>query len=255
LENRLIILILISLLLVGCASESNPESSSEPEQIKSTHSEASFNEEAESSETESDSVESEGSTEKEESVEYEESVEPLPLPLDSDLVLISDYIPDIKTDIRYATENNFTGKVIYNSDKAYLRYGTVKKLLAVQNELKESGYELLIWDAYRPTEAQWKLWEICPDPSFVSNPNNGYSSHSRGNTVDITIVRTDGSKVEMPSEFDEFTKLADRDYSDVSKEAAENSQFLEDIMEKHGFSGYKNEWWHYSDTVKYDVVI
>ena len=66
-------------------------------------------------------------------------------------------------------------------------------------------------------EAQFKLWEICPNPIYVANPNKGFSKHSRGNTVDITIVSLSGEKVEMPSGFDDFTKKADRDYSDVSK--------------------------------------
>ncbi len=235
-ENRLILLILAVIFLVGCTETEFSENASSPNESERVSSDNSVFEESE------------------ESNSSEESEVTLPEPNDSDIVLISDYIPEIRTDIRYATENNFTGKVIYESDEAYLRYGTVKKLLEVQNELKEAGYELLIWDAYRPTEAQWKLWEICPDPSFVSNPNNGYSSHSRGNTVDITIVRSDGSEVEMPSGFDEFTELADRDYSDVSKFAGNNAKMLEDIMKKHGFTGYRKEWWHYSDTVEYDVV-
>ena len=124
----------------------------------------------------------------------------------------------------------------------------------MQSELNELGYELLIWDAYRPVDAQWKLWETCPDANFVSDPNKGYSSHSRGNTVDVTIIRLDGSEIAMPSEFDEFTSLADRDYSDVSELAGENSQLLDDIMTRNGFSGYRKEWWHYSDTVKSDVI-
>ena len=89
---------------------------------------------------------------------------------------------------------------------------------------------------------------------YVSNPNNGYSKHSRGNTVDISIVELDGSAVELPSGFDDFSKKADRDYSDVSEEAKNNSKMLESVMEECGFSGYKAEWWHYSDTENYDVL-
>ena len=176
-------------------------------------------------------------------------------PKDEDLVLIKEYIPSIRFDIRYATENNFTGQVIYDSNDAYLRYGTVKKLKRVQEQLQEKGLCLLIYDAYRPTKAQEKLWEICPDPNFVSDPKNGFSGHCRGGAIDITLMDSNGELLEMPSDFDEFTSLADRDYSDVSSVAAENSQMLEDIMTKNGFSGYRKEWWHYSDTVKYSVVI
>ena len=169
------------------------------------------------------------------------------------MVKIKDYIPDIVVDLKYATTENFTGVVIYEDNEAYLRYGTVKKLINAQNLLKEKGYKIVIWDAYRPVEAQYKLWDVCPNPAYVSNPNNGYSKHSRGNTVDISIVELDGSAVELPSGFDDFSKKADRDYSDVSKEAKNNSQMLEGVMKECGFNGYKAEWWHYSDTENYDV--
>jgi len=175
-------------------------------------------------------------------------------PSDDDLVLILDYIPDMVIDLKYATTDNFTGQVIYENDAAYLRYGTVKKLMQVQEELKALGYKLVLWDGYRPVEAQFKLWEICPDSTYVANPNKGFSKHSRGNTVDITLVTLDGQPVEMPTGFDDFTRKADRDYSDVSEAAAKNSQMLEDIMIKVGFKGYSGEWWHYSDVTEYPVV-
>ena len=129
---------------------------------------------------------------------------------------VRDYIPDIWVDLRYAGENNFTGAAIYDFSDAYLRYGTVKKLAAVQEALRGEGLSLLIWDAYRPQYAQRLLWERCPDANFVANPDTGGSKHSSGGTVDITICTSDGAPMEMPSEFDEFSALADRDYSDVS---------------------------------------
>ncbi|OLA41619.1 MAG: hypothetical protein BHW36_09210 [Firmicutes bacterium CAG:24053_14] len=168
-------------------------------------------------------------------------------------MLVRDYIPGIFIDLKYATTDNFTGQVIYDSDEAYLRYGTVKKLLAAQNELSGRGLSLKIWDAYRPVSAQFKLWEICPNPVYVSDPNNGYSKHSRANTVDITLVTSTGESIPMPSGFDDFTSLADRDYSDVSAEAAENARLLENVMVENGFVPYSGEWWHYSDSVSYDV--
>ena len=107
--------------------------------------------------------------------------------------------------------------------------------------------------AYRSTEAQWKLWKTYPDSAFVANPNNGITSHSRGNTIDISLVYEDGSSVEMPSAFDEFAANADRDYSDVSEVAANNSRLLEEVMYRNGFTGYRGEWWDYSDTNRYEV--
>lgn len=178
------------------------------------------------------------------------------IPKDEDLVEINTYISNIIIDLKYATEDNFTGKQIYDSgQKAMLRYGTIVKLLEAQKELNSLGYTIVVWDAYRPTYAQFKLWDVCPDPRYVANPTNGgFSSHSRGNTIDISIIKLDGSQIEMPTGFDDFSKEADRDYSDISKDAAENSKLLEDIMKKHGFIPYSAEWWHFSDSDQYDVI-
>ena len=83
---------------------------------------------------------------------------PTPEPEDTALVRVRDYIPDIWVDLRYAGEDNFTGAAIYDFSDAYLRYGTVRKLAAVQETLRGEGLSLLIWDAYRPQYAQRLLW-------------------------------------------------------------------------------------------------
>lgn len=178
---------------------------------------------------------------------------PAPEPEDAALVRVRDYIPDIWVDLRYAGENNFTGAAIYDFSDAYLRYGTVKKLAAVQEALRGEGLSLLIWDAYRPQYAHRLLWERCPNANFVANPDTGGSKHSSGGTVDITICTSDGAPMEMPSEFDEFSALADRDYSDVSAEAAANAEKLERLMDAAGFDGYSAEWWHYTDRDGYEI--
>lgn len=174
---------------------------------------------------------------------------------DDEYVLVNKYIPDIYVELRYATENNFTGVKIYDFTDAYLRYGTVKKLANVQKELKEQGYSLKIWDAYRPFEAQQKLWEVYPDPNYVANPANGMKKHNLGGTVDITMVAADGTVISMPTEFDDFSLKADRDYSDIEdEEAVKNVMILQNAMENNGFTGYQGEWWDYSDTVEYEAV-
>lgn len=182
-----------------------------------------------------------------------ETTEPLPEPEDGDLVRVRDYIPDIVVELRYATENNFTGQVIYDFEDAWLRYGTVKKLMQVQEALRQQGLSLKIWDAFRPTQSQFVLWEVCPISKYVANPHVGFSSHSRGNTVDITLVDSRGRELVMPTDYDDFSDLANRDYSDCTPEAADNARLLESLMEKHGFSPYYSEWWHFSDTDSYDV--
>ena len=177
----------------------------------------------------------------------------LPEPSPEAFVRVLDYIPGIYQELMYATDRNFTGQVIYDFSDAYLRYGTVKKLAAVSKDLAELGLSLKIWDGFRPVSAQFRLWEVCPDPAFVANPQKGHSSHSRGNTVDITLVGADGNELEMPTGFDDFSAKADRDYSDCTETAAAHAELLEILMEKHGFRGYSAEWWHFSDTDEYPV--
>lgn len=175
-------------------------------------------------------------------------------PADADFVKVIDYIPDIRQALAYATVDNFAGQRIYDFTDAYLRYGTVKKLAEVCEELAGQGLGLLIWDGFRPVAAQAKLWEICPDATYVSHPVTGNRSHCRGSAVDVTLVDLEtGEELPVPTGFDNFTKYADRDYSDCSEEAAANARLLEDTMEKYGFKPYSAEWWHFSDTEAYPV--
>lgn len=162
-----------------------------------------------------------------------------PEPGDEDLVRVADYIPDIRQALAYATVNNFADQRIYDFTDAYLRYGTVKKLAKVCEELAEQGIGLMIWDGFRPVAAQAKLWEICPDATFVSHPVTGNRSHCRGSAVDVTLVDLEtGKELPVPTGFDNFTAYADRDYTDCSPEAAQNAALLEDTMVKHGFKPY-----------------
>ena len=186
--------------------------------------------------------------------------EDLPLPVegsgirDLEMVRVLSYMPDLKVDLKYATKDNYTGKVVYSFDEPYLRFGTVKKLLQAQAQLKELGYELVLWDAFRPNEAQYILFDAFPNGNFVANPyGGGHSSHTNGGTVDVTLMK-DGVLCEMPSGFDEFSALGDRNYGDVSAEAAANSRLLEQIMTNNGFTGYFGEWWHYGDNTGYNYA-
>lgn len=183
-----------------------------------------------------------------------EETDPPREPEDEDFVRIIDYIPTARVELAYATANNFTGYRIYDFTDAYLRYGTVRKLVQVSEELEEQGIGLIIWDGFRPAAAQAKLWEICPDPTFVSHPVTGKRTHCRGNTVDISIYDLEtGEDLPMPTGYDNFTAYADRDYSDCSKDAAENASLLEQTVEKYGFTPYFAEWWHFADTKDYPI--
>lgn len=178
---------------------------------------------------------------------------PPPPESDAEFVRVLDYIPAAYQELRYATEENFTGKQIYDFYEAYLRWGTVQKLMLVSEELAQQGLYLKIWDGFRPVSAQFTLWEVCPNPTYVANPKTGYSSHSRGNTVDLTLVDETGQELEMPTGFDDFSLLANRDYTDCTDTAAANALLLEETMKKHGFTPYYGEWWHFSDSQSYPV--
>ncbi len=176
-----------------------------------------------------------------------------PEPSDEEIVPVKDYIPQIRTELKYATSDNFTGQVIYDFQDAYLRYGTVKKLKAAQEAFGEIGLTLKIWDAFRPVSAQFALWEVCPDDTYVADPRKGYSNHSRGNAVDVTLVDSEGNELEMPTGFDDFSGRADRNYAECPQNVAENAMLLQTIMESYGFKGYYGEWWHFADEVRYGV--
>lgn len=153
-------------------------------------------------------------------------------------------IPGVVLDLRYATTNNITGMVLYPEAKAYLRQETIRKLRRVSRELKEEGYRLVIWDAWRPADAQRALWQAKPDGKFLTPPSK-ISRHRRGTSVDVSLADMDGKILPMPSDFDEFNAKADEDFSDVPKEKAQRARTLRNIMFKAGFSGVPDEWWHY----------
>lgn len=173
---------------------------------------------------------------------------------DSDLVRIADYIPNIVQELAYATEENFTGKVVYEFTDAYLRCGTVKKLIKAQEILNEQGLGLKIWDGFRPVYAQAKLFDAWPDPNYVSHPVTGYRAHCRGNAADVTLIDLEsGEELDMPTGFDDFSARADRNYADCTQEQAENARILESAMAAAGFTPYSAEWWHFTDPVSYPV--
>ncbi len=177
------------------------------------------------------------------------------LPEDTALVSVEKYISDIKIDMRYATKNNFTWEIVYDSTEAKLRYGTIKKLSDAQEALKKQWYSLKIWDAYRPQSAQEKFKKIVKDPNLVAQWR---SDHTRWCAVDVTLVKSDGSEIPMPSEFDDFNHKdkCKSDFSAVSWEEKKNWQILQKAMSDAGFWTIWGEWWHFydKDKNKYDFI-
>ncbi len=152
--------------------------------------------------------------------------------------------PSIILDIRYATANNFLHRAVYKQARCFLVKEAALKLQQVQNELKQLGLGLKIFDGYRPLSVQKKMWQIMPNPKYVANPAKG-SRHNRGCAVDLTLVDSTGKELTMPTEFDNFTVKAHHNYMKLPASVRLNRWILKTVMEKHGFKSISSEWWHY----------
>jgi zinc D-Ala-D-Ala dipeptidase len=161
------------------------------------------------------------------------------------LVDLEKTVPGIMLDIRYATSNNFTHKIVYTESIAYLRESAALALKEVQKELNKKGIGLKVYDAYRPYAATLLFWKITGDTLFVAAPWKG-SRHNRGCAADVGLVDLKtGKDLEMPTPFDDFSAKAGAYYADLPQKAKENRDLLIRIMNKHGFSVFPSEWWHF----------
>lgn len=182
----------------------------------------------------------------------------------SDFQKVSDVIYDAAYDIRYYSDNNFTGHRIngYNAPVAYMTKESLKALAAAAEDLRKQGYRLLIWDTYRPQKA------VDDFVDWINNPNNlgdktfypklektqllegqyimAKSGHSRGSTVDLTIIKKDGSFVDMGGTFDLFSEISHPNYKKLTREQKKNRKILYNAMIKAGFNGIDSEWWHFT---------
>lgn len=164
-----------------------------------------------------------------------------------DFVELNSYIPEMLIAMPYASSGNICGRPLYGSNTSYLRKSTADKLRIAVKLAAEQGYRLKLWDGYRPHAVQEALWQANPNPDCLVNPATGYSLHTRGSAVDVTLTDLDGHDILMPSAYDDFTALADRDFSDVSGRQAADARILEIIMQSAGFTSIYSEWWHFND--------
>ncbi len=172
------------------------------------------------------------------------------------LVDLATFIPTIQLDIRYATANNFLGEPVYTSAKAYLRQPVAQALKNVQTELNKQGLGLKIYDAYRPYRATVYFFEKLRDTVYLAVPWQG-SRHNRGCTVDLTLVNLKtGKELPMPTPYDDFTKKAHVNYSNLPARVIKNRDLLKQVMTQQGFRVYAEEWWHfdYYDFKKFDLL-
>lgn len=181
-------------------------------------------------------------------------------------VHLSETAPGVEVELRYATDDNFTGSVVdgYRStDAAILREHAAEALGAVQRELEQQGLGLLVWDAFRPTRAvdYFVEWARNPDDSTQAEYYPGlekaqlfelgyiaeHSRHSLGGTVDLTLIRlADGEALDMGGAFDFFGERSHYDAAGLTEEQRQNRALLRTAMELQGFEPYPLEWWHFS---------
>jgi len=176
------------------------------------------------------------------------------------------YIKDIELDIRYYSSNNFIGQPIdgYFAPKAVLSNQALIALIKVQNSLKPFGLGLKVFDAYRPQKAvdHFVQWGLDLNDTLMQNEyyptvekknlfKEGYiakkSGHSRGSTVDLTIIDLETKQeLDMGSPFDFFGKASWVVYKDITSQQRVNRMLLHTIMVQYGFNAYDQEWWHFT---------
>ncbi len=199
------------------------------------------------------------------------------------MVSIQALVPDIGLEMRYASDENFVGKRVrgYEAARCYLLKPTAEALQRVELSLREQSMRLKIFDCYRPVRAVQNFVEWASDLNEQETKSRYYpnleksellgdyiaptSGHSRGATVDLTLMRCDVdgkcASLDMGTDFDFFDVLAHTDSPDVTPQQREYRQRLRTAMTKEGFQNYPMEWWHYtlqpepSKDVAYDFPV
>lgn len=184
----------------------------------------------------------------------------------SHFVDLSSYIPQLVIDLRYFGQHNFIGRPIkgYDREKLYASKEAAFALLQAQNELIKEGLGFKVFDAYRPQRAvdHFQSWakdiadtlnkaEFYPEVDKRDLFKLGYiaakSGHSRGSTIDLTIINLNSKEeLDMGSNFDFFGNISHHNYPNISTQQKANRKKLKNIMEKHGFKAIDEEWWHYT---------
>lgn len=202
-------------------------------------------------------------------------------------IYLHDLAPDILEDLRYSKDNNFMGRPAkgYTKGRCILTLQAAKQLLAVQKSARQAGYVLKVYDCYRPQQAvndfyQWSQnpndtrmkKEFYPREAKATLFDRGYisqtSGHTRGSTVDLTLVKMDevnkresrgsiscysrsneyanDNSFNTGTRFDCLDPSAHVFYTDITNEQKNNRLLLRQLMITEGFTPYDKEWWHFT---------
>lgn len=159
----------------------------------------------------------------------------------------------IVLDLKYATADNFVEEQMYNCGRCFLRPRVAKLILAAHQQLQQKELGLKLFDCYRPKPVQERLWKKVPNANYVTPPWKG-SMHNRGAAIDLTIVDKHGQELDMGTAYDFFGKEAHHTFTDHSSTVAANRQLLKSLMTSLDLRPIRTEWWHYSyQKEKYDI--
>lgn len=167
-----------------------------------------------------------------------------------EMVELSQALPGVLFDLRYATSRNFMHQRLYPENaRPWARRDVAERLARVQRDLAQEGFGLKIFDAYRPWNVTRQMWNsrqrLGISARFLAPPWIG-SNHNRGVAVDITMVDlATGNEVEMPTDFDSFSQRAHSNYPHLPAAIKKNRETLKKIMRRHGFATIRSEWWHF----------
>ncbi|MGM5470719.1 M15 family metallopeptidase [Flavobacteriaceae bacterium LMO-SS05] len=191
---------------------------------------------------------------------------PIPSQLPKGFIRVKEIIPDLDVELRYFTTHNFVGDTIdgYQANQLLLTQATAEALKRVQDELQNQNLCLKVYDGYRPQRAvnhfiRWakdltdtiNKQEFYPKVEKSNLFRDGYiatqSGHSRGSTVDLTIIDGITSEpLDMGSPYDFFGEPSWVAYQDITDNQKKNRHLLQTVMLKHGFRNYPQEWWHFT---------
>jgi D-alanyl-D-alanine dipeptidase len=186
--------------------------------------------------------------------------------LPNGFIYAKDVIPDLEVELRYFTSNNFVGQPIegYHSNKLILTLESAQALKLVHEALQEQNLCLKVYDGYRPQSAVNHFIKWARDLDDTINKHTFYpdvkkrnlfkdeyiaskSGHSRGSTLDLTIIDGNtGIPLDMGSTYDFFGQESWIDYTNITEKQKINRQLLQRFMLKFGFRNYPKEWWHFT---------
>ena len=200
----------------------------------------------------------------------------------SKMVDVRAIIPDLKIWLIFASSDNYMNEVLYPAGACLLQEGTAQRLAKAEAIFKEDGYQIRLYDGYRPFSVSVLLYEAIRDGRFVANPNRTPSNHNRGAAVDITLERIDtGEQIPMPSHMmtlnissyrnlpniyayeegsDEYNAILEEfpeilKYPKRRSEAIKNMNYLTKVMRSCGFTTITTEWWHFADRDKASFMV